>query len=155
MRYRWIVFALIVGALAFVAAGCGGGDDDGGAAEGSEDVTGDISLMATWGGDEQASLQAVIDGFNELYPNVNVKYTSGGDNLAPLLSTAVEGGNPPDIAAVAQPGLMQGFAEQGALQSIDDLPDVAEWDPTPDDEGKLRDRLIRAGEARSEIAGSG
>ena len=77
--------------------------------------------MATWGGDEQASLQAVIDGFNELYPNVNVKYTSGGDNLAPLLSTAVEGGNPPDIAAVAQPGLMQGFAEQGALQSIDDL----------------------------------
>ena len=121
MRYRWIVFALIVGALAFVAAGCGGGDDDGGAAEGSEDVTGDISVMATWGGDEQASLQAVIDGFNELYPNVNVKYTSGGDNLAPLLSTAVEGGNPPDIAAVAQPGLMQGFAEQGALQSIDDL----------------------------------
>ena len=30
MRYRWIVFALIVGALAVVAAGCGGGDDDGG-----------------------------------------------------------------------------------------------------------------------------
>ena len=29
MRYRWLVFALIVGVLAFVAAGCGG-DDDGG-----------------------------------------------------------------------------------------------------------------------------
>ena len=123
MRYRWIVFALIVGALAFVAAGCGGGDDGGGA-EGSEDVTGDISVMATWGGEEQESLQAVIDGFNELYPNVNVTYTSGGDNLAPLLSTAVQGGNPPDIAAVAQPGLMQGFVEQGALQPIDDLRDA-------------------------------
>ena len=93
MRYRWLVFALIVGALAFVAAGCGG-DDGGGTAEGSEDVTGDISVMAIWGGEEQESFQAVIDGFNELYPNVNVKYTSGGDNLAPLLSTAVEGGNP-------------------------------------------------------------
>ena len=113
MRYRWIVFALIVGALAFVAAGCGGGDDDGGAAEGSEDVTGDISIMAIWGGEEQASFQAVIDGFNELYPNVNVKYTSGGDNLAPLLSTAVEGGNPPDIAAVGQPGLMAGLRGAG------------------------------------------
>ena len=121
MRYRWLVFALIVGALAFVAAGCGGGDDDGGGAEGSEDVTGDISVMAIWGGEEQESFEAVIDGFNELYPNVNVKYTSGGDNLAPLLSTAVEGGNPPDIAAVGQPGLMHGFAEQGAIQSIDDL----------------------------------
>jgi alpha-glucoside transport system substrate-binding protein len=117
------VYALIVGALAFVAAGCGG-DDNGGGAEGSEDVTGDISIMAIWGGEEQESFQAVIDGFNELYPNVNVTYTSGGDNLAPLLSTAVEGGNPPDIAAVGQPGLMQGFVEQGALQPIDDLRDA-------------------------------
>src|ERR671910_423711 len=123
MRYRWLVFALIVGALAFVAAGCGG-DDNGGGAEGSEDVTGDISMMAIWGGEEQESFQAVIDGFSELYPNVNVTYTSGGDNLAPLLSTAVEGGNPPDIAAVGQPGLMQGFVEQGALQPIDDLRDA-------------------------------
>jgi alpha-glucoside transport system substrate-binding protein len=120
MRYRWVVAALLVTALAFVAAGCGG-DDDGGSAEGSEDVTGSISTMAIWSGDEQADFQAVIDGFNELYPNVTVKYTSGGDNLAPLLSTAVEGGNPPDIACIAQPGLLQGFVEQGKLQPIDDL----------------------------------
>ena len=122
MRYRWVVTALLIGALAFVAAGCGG-DDDGGSAQGSEDVTGDISAMAIWGGEEQASFQAVIDGFNELYPNVNVKYTSGGDNLAPLLSTAVQGGNPPDIACIGQPGLMAQFAEQGAIQPIDDLRD--------------------------------
>jgi alpha-glucoside transport system substrate-binding protein len=123
MRKRWLLLTLLVGALAVVAAGCGGGDDGGGTAQGSEDVTGDISVMAIWGGEEQASFQAVIDGFNELYPNVNVKYTSGGDNLAPLLSTAVEGGNPPDIAAVGQPGLMKGFADQGAIQPIDDLRD--------------------------------
>jgi alpha-glucoside transport system substrate-binding protein len=123
MRYRWLVFALLVGALAFVAAGCGGGDDDGGA-EGSEEVSGSISIMAIWGGEEQQSFQAVIDGFTELYPNVDVKYTSGGDNLAPLLSTAVEGGNPPDIAAVGQPGLMADFAEQGAIQPLDDLRDA-------------------------------
>ena len=61
MRYRWLVLALLVGALAFVAAGCGGGDDDGGA-EGSEDVSGSISLMGIWGGEEQESVQAVIDG---------------------------------------------------------------------------------------------
>ncbi|MEX0850096.1 MAG: extracellular solute-binding protein, partial [Gaiellaceae bacterium] len=124
MRKQWLVFALVVGVLAFVAAGCGGGDDGGGGAEGSEDVSGSISIMAIWAGEEQASFQAVIDGFTELYPNVSVSYTSGGDNLAPLLSTAVEGGNPPDIAAVGQPGLMAGFAEQGALQPIDDLRDA-------------------------------
>ena len=123
MRYRWLVFALLVGVLALVAAGCGG-DDGGGGAEGSEDVSGSISVMAIWGGDEQASFQAVIDGFMELYPNVDVTYTSGGDNLAPLLSTAVEGGNPPDIAAVGQPGLMADFAAQDAIQPIDDLRDA-------------------------------
>ena len=122
MRHRWIALALSVGALALAAAGCGG-DDGGGTAEGSEDVTGSISVMAIWGGDEQASFQAVIDGFTELYPNVDVKYTSGGDNLAPLLSTAVEGGNPPDIAAVGQPGLMADFAAKDAIQPIDDLRD--------------------------------
>jgi alpha-glucoside transport system substrate-binding protein len=121
MRYRWVVTALLVGALAFVAAGCGGGDDGGGSAEGSEDVTGNVSMMAIWTGTEQENFQAVIDAFNELYPNVSVKYTSGGDNLAPLLSTAVQGGNPPDIACIAQPGLMADFVSQDALQPIDDL----------------------------------
>jgi alpha-glucoside transport system substrate-binding protein len=120
MRYRWLAFALLVGALAFVAAGCGGDDDDGGA-EGSEDVSGTISIMATWGGAEQESFEAVIAGFNELYPNVTVNYTSAGNNLGPQLSTAVSGGSPPDLAAVAQPGLMADFAESGELQSMDDL----------------------------------
>jgi alpha-glucoside transport system substrate-binding protein len=121
MRKRWLVFALLVGALAFVAAGCGGDDDGDGGAEGSEDVSGTISIMAIWGGTEQESFEAVIDGFEEAYPNVTANYTSGGDNLGPLLSTAIEGGNPPDIAAVGQPGLMADFAEQGAIQPIDDL----------------------------------
>jgi alpha-glucoside transport system substrate-binding protein len=119
MKYRLALGALLVSALAFAAAGCGGGSDSG--AQGDENLTGSLSVMATWTGAEQESFQAVIDGFNELYPNVTVKYTSGGDNLAPLLSTAVQGGNPPDIAAIAQPGLMAQFADQGAIQSIDDL----------------------------------
>ena len=125
MRHRWPVLASLVAALAFTAAGCGGDDGGGGGgAEGSEDVTGSISVMAIWGGEEQKSFQAVIDGFSELYPNVSVKYTSGGDNLAPLLSTAVEGGNPPDLAAIGQPGLMADFAGKNAIQPIDDLRDA-------------------------------
>jgi alpha-glucoside transport system substrate-binding protein len=121
MRYGTVLAALAA-VLAFAAAGCGG-DDGGGGAEGSEDVSGSISTMAIWAGEEQESFQAVIDGFEEKFPNVNVKYTSGGDNLAPLLSTAVEGGNPPDIAAIGQPGLMADFAQQNAIKPMDDLRD--------------------------------
>ncbi|MDH4345680.1 MAG: extracellular solute-binding protein [Thermoleophilia bacterium] len=106
--------------LTIVAAGCGG-DDNGGGAGGSEDVSGSIAIQAIWGGTEQESFQAVIDGFTELYPNCTVGYTSGGDNNAQLLATAVEGGNPPDIAAVGQPGLMKDFVDKGALQSLEGI----------------------------------
>ena len=120
MRYR-SVFAALAVALAFGAAACGGGNSSNGGAKGNEDVTGKLSMMAIWAGEEQASFQAVIDGFKAKYPNVSVKYTSGGDNLAPLLSTAVQGGNPPDIAALGQPGLVADFAKKGAVKPIDDL----------------------------------
>jgi segregation and condensation protein B len=35
------------------------------------------------------------------------------------------------------------------LRSLDELPDPAQWDPSPEDEAALRDRLLKAGEARS------
>jgi segregation and condensation protein B len=40
------------------------------------------------------------------------------------------------------------FLKLFGLASLQDLPDPAAWDPTPDEEADLRDRLLRAGEAR-------
>jgi alpha-glucoside transport system substrate-binding protein len=122
MRYG-SVLATLAAVLALAAAGCGGDDNGGGGAEGSEDVSGSVSVMAIWAGEEQKSFQEVINGFEDKFPNVDVKYTSGGDNLATILSTAVEGGNPPTLAAVGQPGLMADFAKKNAIKPIDDLRD--------------------------------
>jgi segregation and condensation protein B len=47
------------------------------------------------------------------------------------------------------------FLKLFGLKSLDDLPDVAEWDPTPEQESTLRDRLLRAGEARAGVANPG
>jgi segregation and condensation protein B len=41
------------------------------------------------------------------------------------------------------------FLKLFGLQSMKDLPDVAQWDPSPEEQGELRDRLLRAGEARA------
>ncbi|HEV3072307.1 MAG TPA: SMC-Scp complex subunit ScpB [Solirubrobacteraceae bacterium] len=41
------------------------------------------------------------------------------------------------------------FLKLFGLRTLDDLPDVARWDPTPEEQAELRDRLLRAGEARS------
>ncbi len=41
------------------------------------------------------------------------------------------------------------FLKLFGLRSLDDLPDPAPWDPSPEDEAALRDRLLRAGEQRT------
>jgi segregation and condensation protein B len=38
------------------------------------------------------------------------------------------------------------------LASVEQLPDASVWDPTPEEEGELRDRLLAAGDARSGVA---
>ena len=44
------------------------------------------------------------------------------------------------------------FERLFGLKSLDDLPDPGRWDPSPEEEGALRDRLLRAGEARAGTA---
>jgi segregation and condensation protein B len=41
------------------------------------------------------------------------------------------------------------FLKLFGLRGLDELPDVAQWDPTPEEQAELRDRLLRAGEARA------
>ena len=42
------------------------------------------------------------------------------------------------------------FLKLFGLRSVDELPDPAQWDPSPEDESALRDRLLRAGEQRAQ-----
>jgi alpha-glucoside transport system substrate-binding protein len=128
-RHRLHLLALLLAfVLAAVAAGCGGDDDEeeaggGGATTaaadtGGEAVSGSITVLAVWTGVEGESFQAVLDGFKEQNPDVTVSYKSAKEP-ATVLSTSVEGGNPPDIAALPQPGFMRDFAARNALKSIE------------------------------------
>jgi alpha-glucoside transport system substrate-binding protein len=126
---------LLVLVLALGAAGCGGDDDEeanggGTTGEAAEDVSGNVSILALWTAGEQASFKAVIDGFNQQYPNVNVTYRSAPD-VRPVLSTAIQGGNPPDLAAVPNPGLMRDFQARGALKPIEFARDTVEQNFSP------------------------
>jgi len=124
MRKRgWAVLTALALALSVLAAGCGGGGDNnseggGGTTNAAENVKGTISTLAVWTGPEGAAFQAVLNGFKAKYPNVTVKYKSAKDP-GQVLATAVQGGNPPDIAALNSPGLMKDFQKKGALKPID------------------------------------
>jgi segregation and condensation protein B len=41
------------------------------------------------------------------------------------------------------------FLKLFGLDSLRELPDVTRWDPTPEEQAELRERLLRAGEARA------
>jgi segregation and condensation protein B len=41
------------------------------------------------------------------------------------------------------------FLKLFGLRSLEELPDIGQWDPSPEEESELRDRLLRAGEARA------
>ncbi|HMD52819.1 MAG TPA: SMC-Scp complex subunit ScpB, partial [Solirubrobacteraceae bacterium] len=41
------------------------------------------------------------------------------------------------------------FLKLFGLRSLQELPDIVRWDPSPEEQAELRDRLLRAGEARA------
>ena len=117
MKTRWWAIAALVGALA-LAAGLGISKANA-SSHSSSAVSGKISIVGVWTGAEQKNFQAVLNGFMKKYPKVKVTYKSTGDNTPTVLSTAVAGGNPPDLASVSQPGLVKDFQKKGALKKLD------------------------------------
>ena len=116
-KFRLALGAVCIAALAVAAVGTASQTKQTKQTR-NEAVSGDLSIIGIWTGPEQKRFQAVLNGFKKLYPNVTVKYTSGGDNTPTILATAIQGGKPPDLASIAQPGLLRDFANQGALKPI-------------------------------------
>jgi ABC-type glycerol-3-phosphate transport system substrate-binding protein len=108
--------------LAVVAGASGGAATSGAArtgAAGHANVSGTVTFDGIWTSSSGATQFAdVIKAFNKLYPNVKIKYKPVGDNLPTVLATAVAGGKPPDMADIAQPGLVKQLADQGKLKPI-------------------------------------
>jgi alpha-glucoside transport system substrate-binding protein len=110
--------------LCLTAASCGGKKKAGTSSSATTtppaaSVSGSISISGVWTGPEQKAFQAVLNGFKAKNPKVKVTYQATGDNTPTVLSTAVAGGNPPDLAAVSQPGLVKDFQKKGALKPLD------------------------------------
>jgi alpha-glucoside transport system substrate-binding protein len=114
----WLVVLLGV-------AACSQANSDGGR-EQQPSGENQISIMAVYTGAEQRAFQSVLDSFMDANPDVEVKYTSAGDELPTVLETAVKGGNPPDLAMLPQPGVLKDFALRGELQSLDFVRDAVE-----------------------------
>lgn len=89
--------------------------------EGWPDLSGQsVRVAGVWTGDGQAEFEAVLAEFSRL-TGANASFFSTGDDIATIVGTQIEGGNPPDVALLPQPGLLVEFASRGALVPIEDF----------------------------------
>ncbi len=89
----------------------------------TERIGGTVNVLATWGGDEQASFLAMVQPFEER-TGVRVQY-EGTRDLNAILTTRVQGGNPPDVAGLPGPGQMAELARANALVDLGGVLDMA------------------------------
>lgn len=117
--------------VALTAAACGSDepaaepDEPDAAAADDADVEGELSLAVTWSGSELEAFEAVIDGFGDVQPEVDVSLVEiPFEELNAQLTQQFAAGSPPDVT-VALPGLIRLFAAQGFLMPLNELWD--EW----------------------------
>ncbi len=83
-----------------------------------EASSGRIEVMAGWTGDEAAAFRQVLAGFTQK-TGINVDFESVQQDLPTILSSRVDGGDPPDVAVLAQPGLLKELATLGVLVPVE------------------------------------
>ncbi|WP_405582217.1 ABC transporter substrate-binding protein [Streptomyces sp. NBC_01190] len=137
-RARTTRIALAVAAasaLALTTAACGGGgdkkDDSSGSPPASSTATSaagsgvtlpdlhgqKIEVAAVWTGPEQQNFQKVLDAFDKL-TGAKSTFVPTGDSQSTFLGTKIEGGAPPDVAFLAQNGVLHQFADKGWLKPL-------------------------------------
>ncbi len=102
-----------------------------------------ITMMGTWGGQELEAFQKMVAPF-EKSTGIKVEFT-GTRDLATVLTTRVEAGNPPDVAALPNPGMMKELAAEGRLVDLSKILDMKQarkdYAPVWLDLGAYKDKL--------------
>ena len=81
----------------------------------------EVSIMATWGGDEEAGYRELLNGFTA---KTGIDYIYEGDrDVQETVKQRLAGGNPPDVAILPRPGEMVALIKAGALIPLDEMLD--------------------------------
>jgi alpha-glucoside transport system substrate-binding protein len=89
---------------------------------GGQPIGGTVSMLGVLGGAELESFLSIIRPFEEA-TGITVEYESTRD-IAAVLQTRVEGGNPPDIVSNPGVGQMMSLAEAGEMIPLSQVMDI-------------------------------
>lgn len=126
-RSATVVLMLVALLVLILTSGCSDRDDSTAPTTPAPSVesarcvpTRPVEVLGTWTDAEQNNFQRILDTFEET-SNIDVRYTWAGREIADALDADLMRQNPPDIAILPQPGLLQELVEDGRLISIEDL----------------------------------
>jgi alpha-glucoside transport system substrate-binding protein len=141
--YPWLRRVAPLAVVALVAAGCSGEDADN---DSGGDIRGKtVSVIGTWGGDEQAAFLKMVAPW-EQQTGAKVKYT-GTRDINTILTTGVASGVLPDLAGLPGPGQMAEYAQAGKLQPLDDVLDTGTY------ESETAPALVNLGKTDGKVYG--
>ncbi|MBV9100585.1 MAG: extracellular solute-binding protein [Candidatus Dormibacteraeota bacterium] len=110
------VMAAAAAALAAAACGSSSSPSSSSSSSGGQ-IGGSISVWAEWTGQEQQDFLAALQPF-ETQTGITVNYAGKGNNTDTALTSAIQGGAPPDVALVPDPGTLQTLAKQGSIKDL-------------------------------------
>lgn len=84
-----------------------------------------VSIAVVWSGNELAAFQQTVAPF-EQQTGIKVNIESVGRDLPAVLVTRFQAGNPPDVAAMPNPGQMKEFAEKGGLVALENIVNLSD-----------------------------
>jgi alpha-glucoside transport system substrate-binding protein len=76
-------------------------------------------VLSLWGGSEQEAFQKVLAQFTQ-DTGIKTKYETARDFL-PVIRSRLAAGNPPMVAIIPRPGIVEDLANEGSLISLEDL----------------------------------
>jgi hypothetical protein len=110
--------ALALSVLAVVAAvACGGSTTGSTSSPATQNIGGSVTLWAEWTGTEGNAFKAALVPFTA-QTGVTVNYTAKGNTIDTAMASAIQGGAPPDVALVPDPGTVQTLAKQGSIKDL-------------------------------------
>lgn len=141
MKHKKLAFAAVVTAGLLVLGGCSpsdeASDDSGGSTDGEpaqasytdnpytegEDLSGaTVNIFGAFVDTDAERFEASMEPFEE-ETGIEIEYEGSGD-FESLITVRTEGGDPPDIAAFPQPGLMQDMVDRGNVVDVSSFMDM-------------------------------
>lgn len=117
----WIVIAALVAAALFGLFYYSRGPGTRAPQE-AQKLAGSVTVLGVWGGAELDSFLAMVRPFEE-ETGVKVEF-EGTRDLNAVLTTRIQGGNPPEVAVLPGPGQMAEYARAGRLVPLEGVLDM-------------------------------